>query len=304
MTNKVKTLQKIAKENLGKKLTSTWFKKNYPEFFYLPDVPNAKPELDGNLIIGLLGGYGYKVSFSKELVGDNTYRKRVKSITINIIDKKTKNDKEKNIIYKFLKLAKPDDDGKAIVPCEKFEKDKDLKLGNGGSWCRKNSKLAEYFIIELHKDGSGNKNTSIELLGWNREIQFSQRINRKIVDGLKHHNCVFCGFKSKIEIDHKDGRKDDLSFNDINSQQFSYFQPLCKSCNDKKRQACKVCKETNKRWSAANIKEYKDFPFYEGGEDYNGTCVGCMLYDFSEFRKAYEQYVREKTIEEFKNKTL
>jgi hypothetical protein len=59
---------------------------------------------------------------------------------------------------------------------------------------------------------------------------------------------------TKIEIDHKDGRKNDKRISDLETQRIEDFQPLCKAANDIKRQICKKCRETNKRWNAKNIK--------------------------------------------------
>ncbi len=56
-----------------------------------------------------------------------------------------------------------------------------------------------------------------------------------------------------IEVDHKDGRKDDLRVSDSNAQTFDDFQALCKACNDKKRQICKKCKESGYRFDATKI---------------------------------------------------
>jgi hypothetical protein len=53
--------------------------------------------------------------------------------------------------------------------------------------------------------------------------------------------------------------------------------------NDFKRQKCKECKETGKRWKATNIKG-NSIDFYKGGEDYKGTCKGCYLYDPVKYR--------------------
>ncbi|EJB67277.1 type II restriction enzyme NlaIII [Helicobacter pylori Hp H-45] len=58
---------------------------------------------------------------------------------------------------------------------------------------------------------------------------------------------------TQIEVDHKDGRKDDPRVSDSNAQTFDDFQALCKACNDKKRQVCKECKETDHRFKATKI---------------------------------------------------
>ncbi len=67
--------------------------------------------------------------------------------------------------------------------------------------------------------------------------------------------CGACGNSenTQIEIDHKDGRKDDLRVSDLNTQTFDDFQALCKACNDKKRQICKKCKESGYRFDATKI---------------------------------------------------
>ena len=59
---------------------------------------------------------------------------------------------------------------------------------------------------------------------------------------------------TKIEVDHKDGRKKDMRVSDQSTQRLEDFQPLCKAANDIKRQICKNCKQTDKCWDAKNIE--------------------------------------------------
>jgi hypothetical protein len=164
---------------------------------------------------------------------------------------------------------------------DEFNKVEGLSLGNGGKWTRSNAKLAELCKLNVVKDKNGI--VSVELLGWNRETTFTQHIRRDIVEELKKKPCVFTGSTSNIEIDHKDGRKNDLSLNDIKNQSKDSFQPTCKAMNDFKRQKCKECKETGKRWKATNI-EGNPVDFYQGGENYEGTCEGCYLCDPVKYR--------------------
>mgnify|MGYP001221617616 FL=1 len=91
---------------------------------------------------------------------------------------------------------------------------------------------------------------------------------------------------TKIEIDHKDGRKDDHRISDTKTQKLEDFQPLTKAANDAKRQICKRCKKTAKRWNAKNLKG-NPYPFYEGDENYTKElgCVGCYQYDPVAYRK-------------------
>ena len=41
-------------------------------------------------------------------------------------------------------------------------------LGNGGSWCRKESRLWRDFNVVLHKKGKGRKITSVQLCGFKK----------------------------------------------------------------------------------------------------------------------------------------
>lgn len=100
--------------------------------------------------------------------------------------------------------------------------------------------------------------------------------------------CAMCGARgnsenTQIEVNHKDGRKDDPRVSDSNTQTFDDFQVLCKACNDKKRQICKKCKESGYRFDATKILG-NYYSFYEGETEYDG-CVGCYQYDSIQYRK-------------------
>jgi len=195
----------------------------------------------------------------------------------------------------FLKLAKPNESGVSrwVNVAEFIGEFKSLRLGNGGSWCRANSTLAKRYIVEFDKKlTSGNSIDAIRLNGLNISKSFNQNIRNDIKEYYKDKNCVMLGINgnsenTKIEIDHKDGRKNDLRVSNPRTQRVEDFQPLCKAANDAKRQICKKCKETNKRWDARNIKG-NPYPYYEGDENYNDTlgCVGCYQYDPVEYRKS------------------
>jgi hypothetical protein len=125
----------------------------------------------------------------------------------------------------------------------------------------------------------------------NTSTQFNQRIRSDIKDFYKNKKCVMLGVNgfsenTKIEIDHKDGRKNDDRVSDLAGQKLEDFQPLCKAANDAKRHFCKKCKETNCRWNAKNILG-NPYPFYAGDEHYDEKlgCVGCYQYDPVEYRK-------------------
>lgn len=193
----------------------------------------------------------------------------------------------------FLKLAQPDERGisRWVRVTEFVGEYKELKLGNGGSWCRDNSSLAKKYNVEFDKSlTSGVSIDAIRLNGYNTEKTFSQNIRKDIKEYYKGKKCVMLGVcgkseNTKIEIDHKDGRKDDWRVSDQKTQRIEDFQPLCKAANDVKRQICKRCKETDKRWDARNILG-NPYSFYEGNEDYSKDlgCVGCYQYDPVEYR--------------------
>lgn len=194
----------------------------------------------------------------------------------------------------FLELAKPDDNGisRWVDVGEFVGVYKDLQLGNGGSWCRASSSLAKKYNVEFDKSKtSGNSIDSIRLNGFNTQGVFNQNIRKDIKDFYKDKKCVMLGVcgkseNTKIEIDHKDGRKNNDRISNPNTQKLEDFQPLCKAANDIKRQICKRCKETNIRWSAKNILG-NPYDFYEGDENYTDDlgCVGCYQYDPVAYRK-------------------
>ncbi|MSN95894.1 restriction endonuclease [Campylobacter sp. FMV-PI01] len=195
----------------------------------------------------------------------------------------------------FLELAKPNKDGisRWVKVSEFVKKYKDLALGNGGSWCRKSSSLAKKYIVEFDKTiTKGNTIDRIRLNGFNTEIYFNQHIRSDIKAYYKNKNCVMLGINgnsenTKIEIDHKDGRKNDWRVSSAKTQNLKDFQPLCKAANDAKRQICKKCKETNKRWDA-KIYIGNPYSFYDGDEEYDEKlgCVGCYQFDPVEYRIA------------------
>lgn len=195
----------------------------------------------------------------------------------------------------FLKLAKPDKNGcsRWVNATEFIGVYKGLQLGNGGSWCRKSSYLAKKYLLDIDRSKTkGNSIDAIRLVGFNKNDSFNQVIRKDIKNYYKKQKCVMLGINgnsenTRIEIDHKDGRKDDWRVSNTATQILEDFQPLCKAANDVKRQICKNCKQTNKRWDAKNIKG-NPYSFYEGNENYTQElgCQGCYQYDPVEYRKS------------------
>lgn len=181
--------------------------------------------------------------------------------------------------------------------------------GNGCSWARSDGALGEQYIItrlrekdlpdDLRKEFDqlkrqvgkssitqyiGNGRVLAIRLDGLRKNPISNTIRQDIRDSHKGDSCALTGSTRHLELDHKDGRKDDQKVNDPVSQHPEDFQNLTKESNDLKRSRCSECKKTGVRFDARTL----GFPFAQigGGQSYRGTCVGCFWFDPREFRKA------------------
>lgn len=91
---------------------------------------------------------------------------------------------------------------------------------------------------------------------------------------------------TKIEIDHKEGTKNNSRVSDLKTQTLDDFQPLSKAANDAKRQICKICQSTDTRFDARTIPGYPE-AYYKGGKELSKYgCEGCYQYDPVKYRKA------------------
>ena len=218
---------------------------------------------------------------------------------------------KQSLIDLFLELAEPNENGESrwVYATEFVGKYKPLELGNGWSWGRKSSQLQRNYKVEVNRElTSGNRIDAIRLVGKNDEDHFSQAIRKDICDAIRQRKCVMLGINgfsenTKIEVDHKDGRKDDMRVSDPTTQNIDDFQPLCKAANDVKRQICKKCKETDIRWDARNI-EGNPYSFYEGDEHYSKPlgCVGCYQYDPVEYRIRSVERVSKEVVSDVMSK--
>lgn len=215
---------------------------------------------------------------------------------------------KESLIDLFLELANPNKttgESRWVYISEFVDKYKPLELGNGWSWGRKSSRLQREFKVDVQRNTNGNAITAIRLLGYNENAgrHFNQNIRKDIENIIRKRKCVMLGVNgssenTRIEVDHKDGRKTDLRVSDISKQRLDDFQPLCKAANDIKRQICKNCKKNDKRWDARNI-EGNPYPFYEGDENYTEQlgCVGCYQFDPVEYRKRCAIRLTQETID-------
>ena len=187
----------------------------------------------------------------------------------------------------FLELANPDSNGVSrwVKTSEFIGKYADLTFGNGASWARKESVLAQKYIIEVDKSQTpGNRIDAIRLNGFNNG-DFRQTIRADIKRTIRAQRCVVLG-TSNPEVDHKNGMKNEARVMRNENQQLSDFQPLSKAANDAKRQYCKECRNTGIRYDAKKL----GYPisYYAGTSKHNheeNACIGCYWYDPLEFKK-------------------
>lgn len=193
--------------------------------------------------------------------------------------------------YLFVKLANPDSNGfsRWVSKTEFVDDYAPLMFQNGADWCRKESTIAKYYILEFDKSVTpGNSVDRIKLNGYKPEEDRlgSQSIRSDIKNYYKEKRCVVLG-TSNPEVDHKNGWKnDDNVMKNLATQTLDDFQPLSKAANDAKRQFCKECRRSGKRYDAKLL----GYPmsFYKGNENHDGSatgCEGCFWFDPVEFRK-------------------
>lgn len=203
----------------------------------------------------------------------------------------------------FLELAKPDRNGfsRWVFTTEYVGKYASLFHANGWDWGRAGSELRNRFKVEIRRNGT--RIEAVRLVGFNTEFSFSQAIRPDIKAAIQKRKCVMLGvngtsINTRIEVDHKDGRKSNPRVSNMNTQLMCDFQPLCKAANDVKRQICKECKRTNRRWDAKNILG-NPYSFYEGGPVYEKEqgCVGCYQYDPVAYRVNSAKRLTTETVE-------
>ncbi len=199
---------------------------------------------------------------------DKTYAERAYQRIKKIKIKKSKTDL-------FLELAKPDKEGfSPPVGIERFIGPyKGLILGNGGSWCRETSALGKEFNIRRIKEG--NKIVAVELHGY-KKLPIEKPIPNDIKRTIGKKRCVVLA-TSRVEVDHKDGHRDDPRLSDITQVIEDDFQPLSKAANNAKRQHCKECRKTDKRFDARRLGYSRGY--VRGDKVYSGSCVGCYWHD-------------------------
>jgi hypothetical protein len=189
----------------------------------------------------------------------------------------------------FKKLANPDNLGisRWVNVKEFINEFIELKLGNGASWCRKNSTLAYEYNIEFDKSiTSGNTIDRIRLNGKNDKIKKTRLVRQDILLYYKNKQCVITGTNSDIEIDHKAGNYP-INVCTFATQKIEDFQLLHSSINKIKRQHCKVCLDTKTRFKATTLGYIIDYIEEKSTNDImnKNWCKGCYWYDPKKFNE-------------------
>jgi|WetSurMetagenome_2_1015567.scaffolds.fasta_scaffold344040_1 hypothetical protein len=162
-----------------------------------------------------------------------------------------------------------------VVVSDLVEHDPRFVLGNGGSWCRDDGPLRGY---RIERKKNGNRIFSVRLTG-KREDQKERRIREDIRRKVSKGRCVVLDVGTNIEVDHKNGRYDSHRMAEPEQQNEEDFQALSKAANVAKRQHCKHCKESGKRFDARRLG-YSVGWLVPGAEDFNRWgCGGCYWHD-------------------------
>ena len=200
-----------------------------------------------------------------------------------------------------------------------------LKLGNGGGWCRFDGIFGKkYMVCTVKKNGqlrfswdqteeqelqihqsllsspyskSFDKDVSIYLIKICGLLDgnSARPIRKSIRDALKNLPCVTCGSTSNIEIDHKNGLCNNPLVMSAKTQVQSDFQPLCKHCNDQKRETYNQMKKTGIRHPATMIPCLKVFgvDYIAGNQTFQlndpNAMVGTYWYDPVKFMEELSQ---------------
>ncbi|MFT3743086.1 MAG: hypothetical protein QM785_02220 [Pyrinomonadaceae bacterium] len=187
----------------------------------------------------------------------------------------------------FLELAQPNAEGisRWVRVTEFVGRYAPLVFGNGADWARSDGNLAKIYILE--RDASltaGNRVDQVRLNGFRQDDPGTQQIRRDILLAIRQKRCVVLG-TSGVQVDHKDGRKDDPRVMNPATQLESDFQPLSTHANTAKRQFCKECKATGERYDARRLGY--TISFTQGGLAYDEKirCGGCFWHDPIAFRQ-------------------
>jgi len=192
----------------------------------------------------------------------------------------------------FLELAKPVQEtgvSRWVSVNEFVGKYERLVFGNGADWARSDGGLAKIYNLERDNTQTvGNRVDRVRLNGYRVGDVGSQQIRADIKREIQKRRCVVLGTSSP-EVDHKNGRKNDLRVMTVETQLLDDFQPLSKAANTAKRQFCKECRDTGNRYDATKLGYPISFTKGELKYENQLGCIGCFWYDPVDFRNHLEK---------------
>lgn len=196
--------------------------------------------------------------------------------------------KTRGMLFEIYAGANSDDEvnsfTRAIPLSELAEKiHPDFKTKNGRDWSRRDrGYLGEkYIVINILPDE--NNVASVKLEGLNKNsVERYRHIRNEIRLNISSQRCRILDVGTNIEVDHKNGMYDDLSNISLEDQKEDDFQPLSRPANLAKREHCKKCKDSGKRYDARQLG-YKEG--WIVGDENTSTCVGCYWFDPLRFNK-------------------
>jgi hypothetical protein len=148
---------------------------------------------------------------------------------------------------------------------------------NGCQWARKGSKLDKNYVLKRYNAKEmnissvpWNRVVAIQTLGLKEKIE-NHSIPQSVRKALSEKPCAVLGvITSDMEIDHKNGMYDTQTY------ELNDFQRMTKGVNDAKREHCKRCRNSCRRFKASLLGYAFDFV---EGDEYSSTCIGCYWND-------------------------
>ena len=181
----------------------------------------------------------------------------------------------------FLELASPNERGfsRWVYKTEFVEKYKYLDFNNGCPWIRN--------FGFLYETSSENKVWKVRLTGTKETTlrPISEIVRNHICNLSSAHSGLPGTSNDYILPDHKNGRYNDDSVLSLYSQKVEDFQPLTHRENLFKRQICKVCKSSNKRFDAKKLGYQISFTLGDENYDESIGCKGCYWGDCIDFKQ-------------------
>lgn len=155
----------------------------------------------------------------------------------------------------------------------------DFETSNGSTWARSHTSYLgkKYDIVRNKKSG---KIYSVRLDGPNSSVERFRGIREDIRQCILQQRCSILDINNNVEVDHKNGRYNNLSDTSPEEQMLSDFQPLSRAANVAKRGHCNLCKKIGKRYDARRLG-YKEG--WIAGDENTQNCIGCYWYDPKEF---------------------